>query len=288
MGKIKVKKFSGELVDFNIEKLKASLRRTKAGEELIQNIVNTVNSRLYDGITTKEIYQMAFKMLNKSRSRSNASRYKLKKAIMELGPSGFPFEKFVAAIIKEEGYETEVGVIVEGHCVTHEVDVVVKNDHKHIMVECKYHNQQGRVNDVKIPLYIKSRFLDIEKEHKKEEGNHFIHEQWIYTNTRFSSEAIKYGECAGLKLVSWDYPHNNSLSVEINKHGLFPITTLTTLSKKDIEKLLEKGYVLCRDICNNPNILTEAGIDRTKHKKIMQNAKELSEYYHNNQHKNNK
>ena len=282
MSKIKVKKFSGELVDFDAEKLINSLRRTKAGEELIQNIITVVKSRLYDGISTKEIYQMAFKMLNKSKSRTNASRYKLKKAIMELGPSGFPFERFIAAIIKAEGYETEVGVIVQGHCVTHEVDVVVKNDHKHIMVECKYHNQQGRVNDVKIPLYIQSRFLDIEKQHQKEEVNHFDHEQWIYTNTRFSSEAIKYGECAGLKLVSWDYPHNNSVADQINKHGLYPITTLTTISKKDIQKLLDKGYVLCKDICGNPNVLTEVGIDRVKHKKIMQNAKELSEYLANN------
>ncbi len=282
MSKIKVKKFSGELVDFDTEKLKNSLRRTKAGEELIQNIITAVESKLYNGISTKEIYQMAFKMLNKSKSRPNASRYKLKKAIMELGPSGFPFEKFIAAIIKAEGYETEVGVIVQGHCVTHEVDVVVKNDHKHIMVECKYHNQQGRVNNIKIPLYIQSRFLDIEKQHKKKEGNHFTHEQWIYTNTRFSSEAIKYGECTGLKLVSWDYPHNYSLADQINKYGLYPITTLTTISKKDIHKLLEKGYVLCKDICGNPNVLTEVGIDRVKHKKIMQNAKELSEYIANN------
>lgn len=282
MRKIKVKKFSGELVDFDMEKLKNSLRRTKAGEELIQNIVTTVKSKLYNGISTKEIYQMAFKMLNKSKSRTNASRYKLKKAIMELGPSGFPFEKFIAAIIKAEGYETEVGVLVQGYCVTHEVDVVVENEHKHIMVECKYHNKQGRVNDIKIPLYIKSRFLDIEKQHKKEEGDHFVHEQWIYTNTRFSSEAIKYGECAGLKLVSWDYPHNNSVADQINKHGLYPITTLTTISKKDIQKLLEKGYVLCKDICSNPKVLVEVGIDRAKHKKIMQNAKELSEYIANN------
>ena len=282
MSKLKVKKYSGELVDFDIEKLKASLRRTKADEEIIQNIVNTVNSKLYDGIATKKIYQMAFKILNKGRSRSNASRYKIKKAIMELGPSGFPFEKFIAAIITAEGYDTEVGVIVQGHCVTHEVDVVVKNEHKHIMVECKYHNRQGKVNDVKIPLYIQSRFLDIEKQHKKEEGNHFIHEQWIYTNTRFSSEAIKYGECAGLKLVSWGYPHHNNLNVQINKHGLFPITTLTTLTKKDTEKLLAKGYVLCKDICLNPNILAEVGIEESKHKKIMKNAKELSEYLANN------
>jgi len=276
MQKIKIRKYSGDLVDFDLDKLISSLKRTQAGNDLIQKIVSDVQSRLYDGISTKEIYQMAFKMLNKSQSKSSASRYKLKKAIMELGPTGFPFEKFVAAILKEDGFKTEVGVFVKGYCVTHEVDVVAKNEKKHFMVECKYHNQQGRVNDVKIPLYIQSRFLDIGKQCKIKEGkNSKFHQGWIYTNTRFSSEAVKFGECAGLKLISWDYPVQNSLAYQINKHGLFPITSLVTLSKKDKEKLLEKEFVLCKDICDDPAILTMAGIERKKHKKIIENAREL-------------
>ena len=266
MSKTKIKKYSGDLVDFDLEKLKNSLKRTKASEDLIQKIVFAVQNKLYDGISTKEIYQMAYKMLNKRISKSSASRYKLKKAILELGPTGFPFEKFIAAILREDGFRTEIGVFVKGYCVTHEVDVVAKNERQHLMVECKYHNQQGRVNDVKIPLYIQSRFLDIDKQCKIREGDNFkFHQGWIVTNTRFSTEAIKYGECAGLKLMSWDYPENNSLSDQINKHGLFPITSLVTLSKKDKERLLEKEFVLCKDICDNPAILTEAGIDRKKH-----------------------
>lgn len=283
MNKIKIRKYSGDLVDFDLEKLKNSLKRTQASDDLIQKIVFAVQNKLYDGISTKEIYRMAYKMLNKRISKSSASRYKLKKAIMELGPTGFPFEKFVAAILREEGFRTEVGIFVKGYCVTHEVDVVAKNERKHFMVECKYHSQQGRVNDVKIPLYIQSRFLDIDKQCKIQEGDNFkFHQGWIFTNTRFSSEAIKYGVCAGLKLVSWDYPENNSLSDQINKHGLFPITSLVTLSKKDKENLLEKDFVLCKDICDNPDILIEAGIDRKKHKKILENAQELKELNSNN------
>ena len=283
MSTIKIRKYSGELVDFDLEKLKKSLRRTKANEALIQNIILDVQKKLYSGISTKEIYQMAFKMLNKTRSRTSASRYKLKKAIMELGPSGFPFEKFVASILREEGFEAEVGVFVNGYCVTHEVDVVAKNKQNHFMVECKFHGQQGRVNDIKIPLYIQSRFLDISKNCKEVEGeNSKFHQGWIFTNTRFSSEAVKFGECVGLKLISWDYPMHNSLCDQINKHGLFPITALTTLTKKDKDKLLNKGFVLCKDVCEDPNVLFEAGIEKSKHKKILENAKELSEYIANN------
>jgi len=278
-----IKKYSGEIVDFDIEKLLTSLRKTQADEQTIKRVVNEVQKKLYDGISTKEIYQMAYKILNRTKSKSFASRYKLKKAIMELGPSGFPFEKFVAAILTKEGFLTEVGVIVQGYCVSHEVDVVAKNNHKHYMVECKYHNNQGRVNDVKIPLYIQSRFLDIEKQCREIEHHHSkFHQGWIFTNTRFSSEAIKYGLCAGLKLVSWNYPDNDGLAKKIYKHGLFPITSLTTLTRRDKEKLLEKGFVLCKDVCDNPNILMEVGIEKKKHKKILNNAKELTESIANN------
>ncbi|MEN8124869.1 MAG: ATP cone domain-containing protein [Bacteroidota bacterium] len=273
----KIRKYSGDLVDFDVDKLIRSLKNAKADDALIEKIVAEVQNQLYDGITTKKIYQMAYKIL-KSKKTICASRYKLKKAIMELGPSGFPFEKFVSKILNNEGFKTEVGVFVQGYCVQHEVDVVAKNDTHHYMVECKYHNSQGRVNSVKIPLYIQSRFLDIDKQCKIKEGdNSKFHQGWIYTNTRFTSDAINYAKCAGLKLVSWDYPLNKSLKDIINKYGLFPITSMATLTKKEKAKLLEKGIVLCKDLCNNPDIINEVIFDRSKYKKIKEDLENLCE-----------
>ncbi len=273
----KIIKYSGKQVDFEIDKLIKSLRKTEAEEQVIQKIASEIQSKLYNGITTKKIYQMAYNMLNKNKQKPCcASRYKLKKAIMEFGPSGFPFEKFVAKILDKESFKTEVGITLSGYCVSHEVDVIAKNNTHHYMVECKFHNRQGKVNDVKIPLYIHSRFLDLKKQCKINEGKELkFHQGWIYTNTRFSSDAIQFGECAGLKLVSWDYPKGKSLKDQINKYGLFPITSLTTLTKKEKQVFLDNGYVLCKDICDNQNLLNELNIDKRKHKKIRDNAKDL-------------
>ena len=101
---INIIKHSGDIVPFNVDKLKDSLRRAQASEEIIQQIVAQIESAIYNGITTKKIYQMAFKML-KGKSRVSASKYKLKKALMELGPSGFPFEKLVGKLLAHEGFE---------------------------------------------------------------------------------------------------------------------------------------------------------------------------------------
>ncbi|WP_339896231.1 ATP cone domain-containing protein [uncultured Algibacter sp.] len=272
---INILKYSGDSVPFDVEKLINSLRRAKANEALIQQIVEQVESQLYDGITTKKIYQMAFKML-KGKSRVSASKYKLKKALMELGPTGFPFEKLVGKIMAHEGFETNVGVIVQGNCVQHEVDVIAKKDNNHYMIECKYHSDQGRFCNVKIPLYIHSRFLDVEKQWERQKGHETkLHKGGVYTNTRFTTDAIQYGKCVGLLLASWDYPRGNGLKDRIDKSGLHPLTALTTLTKAEKTKLLDKGIVLCKELHENPSLLEIIGVPKPRHKNILEDSEKL-------------
>ena len=272
---INIVKHSGDSVPFDVEKLINSLRRAKANEALIQQIVEQVESQLYDGITTKKIYQMAFKML-KGKSRVSASKYKLKKALMELGPTGFPFEKLVGKIMAHEGFDTKVGVIVQGNCVQHEVDVIAKKDNNHYMIECKYHSDQGRFCNVKIPLYIHSRFLDVEKQWQRQKGHETkLHKGGVYTNTRFTTDAIQYGKCVGLLLASWDYPRGNGLKDRIDKSGLHPLTALTTLTKAEKTKLLDKGIVLCKELHENPSLLEQIGVPKPRHKNILEDSEKL-------------
>ncbi|RMA56774.1 restriction endonuclease [Ulvibacter antarcticus] len=272
---INIVKYSGDVVAFDVDKLINSLRRSQASEELIQQIVAQVEDQLYDGITTKKIYQMAFKML-KGKSRVSASKYKLKKALMELGPSGFPFEKLVGKLFAHEGYTTKVGVIVQGNCVQHEVDVIAQKDNKHYMIECKYHSEQGRTCNVKIPLYIQSRFLDVKAKWEHQKGHESnLHKGCVYTNTRFTSDAIQYGKCVGLLLASWDYPMGNGLKDRIDKLGLHPLTALTTLTKAEKTMLLDKGIVLCKELHENPTLLKQIGIDKKRHKKILEDSEAL-------------
>jgi hypothetical protein len=116
-------KASGEKVPFSAEKLRYSLKRSGADDTSIDKVVHDIQDNLYEGITTHEIFSNAFSHLGKYSKRS-ASRYKLKQAIMELGPTGFPFEVFVSELLKAQGFKTTVGTIIQGHCVTLEVDVV--------------------------------------------------------------------------------------------------------------------------------------------------------------------
>lgn len=267
-----ITKASGETVPFSAEKLRQSLRRAGAEKKVIDRIEKEIELKLYPGISTKEIYRQAFSSLRKA-STHLAAKYKLKKALQELGPTGFPFEKYVSEILKYDGYKTKVGQIVQGHCVQHEVDVIATKEDQHVMIECKFHSDQVRKCDVKIPLYIHSRFLDVEKAWQQRSGHsHKFHQGWLVTNTRFTTDAIQYGTCAGLNLVSWDFPKKGSLRERIDGSGLHPITCLTTLTKKEKQMLLDKGIVLCRELCQNEQLLKEIEIQPARQKKVMEEA----------------
>ncbi|MDP3352726.1 MAG: restriction endonuclease [Flavobacteriaceae bacterium] len=268
-------KESGDKAIFNSDKLRASLQKSGATELSIQIIINEIESILFDGITTKEIYKRAFAILRKH-SRPTASRYKLKKGILELGPSGFPFEKFVGELLKNQAYKVEVGVFVQGLCVRHEVDVIAEKDNQYFMIECKFHSSFNMKCNVKIPLYIQSRFLDIEKQRNKQTVNaNKLQQGWLLTNTQFTTDAIQFGECVGLKMVSWDYPKGESLKDIISNSGLYPITCLNTITKAEKQQLLAKDIVLCKQLCKFTEVLNQMGISKTRKKNILDDAHAL-------------
>jgi len=266
---INITKASGEKVPFDIGKLKQSLLRSGATPEQIEEVISKVNEELVEGMSTRKIYKTAFRLLRRA-SDTVAARYKLKQAIMELGPSGFPFEQFIAELLKNKGYQTQVGKIVQGNCVTHEIDVIAEKGEHHFMIECKFHNRQGDVCDVKIPLYIYSRFLDVEKKWKLVEGHtEKFHQGWLITNTRFSTDALQYGKCMGMQLVGWDYPNNNGLRNWIDSSGLHPITCINTLTKKEKQALLDKKIVLCKMIDHNHSILERVGVKPPRLQRVI-------------------
>jgi Holliday junction resolvase len=271
---IQITKKSGEKALFDEQKLKHSLERAGAGENDIREIVRDVTSKLTEGMSTHKVYQMAYAILRK-KSHQVAGKYRLKKAIFQLGPTGFPFERFVGELLKNQGYQVEVGKIVQGHCVKHEVDVVAQKEDKKVMIECKFHRDASRKSDVKVSLYIHSRFLDIEKQWKKNTAvNQRFHQGWIVTNTRFSEDAMQYGKCCGLHLISWDYPAGDSLRDRIDLSGLHPITALQTLKKREKQALLQLGIVLSRDI-KRDNLL-QIGMRENMIRKVLKEANELT------------
>lgn len=267
-------KSSGERESWDSRKLERSLRAAGANEELVKDIVTHVKKDAEDGMSTHDIYSHAFVLL-KRHSRPVAAQYSLKRAITQLGPSGFPFERFVAHILKAQGYRTKVGMMVRGVCVTHEVDVVAEKDDERILVEAKFHNSPDVKSDVKVSLYVHARFQDIKKKFDEEEGGNRFNHAWLITNTSFTTEAIKYGTCSGLALTGWNYPRGYTLQDIVQRTQTHPITCLTTLSSTNKIQLLNEGIVLCNDIPSNMHVLERIGMNRGRITATLNEVKNL-------------
>jgi hypothetical protein len=267
-----IKKSSGDKAPFSLDKLRASLRRSGASKKDVQHIIDIVRDELYQGISTREIYNRAFGLLKKKQPVF-ASKYKLKKAIYELGPTGFPFERFVGHVFSYAGYDTLIGEIVQGTCVTHEVDVIAKLGTETLYIECKFHSDEGRNCDVKIPLYIHSRYRDVVD--NLSQKNLETTQGWVVTNTRFTADAVAYGTCVGLQLLSWDYPKGNGLKDRIDALGLYPITVSTVLTGREKSFLLGREVVLCKQLLNDRFYLDHLGISDTRKAKIINEIKLL-------------
>jgi hypothetical protein len=261
---------------FDREKLLRSLRKIGTDKETADLIVSKVEADLTNDHTTKEIYSQAFSLLKKHQ-HPIAIKYSLKRAIAELGPSGFPFEDYVSEIFKAQGYQTINDQIVMGTCVPHEVDVVAYNDTELIMIEAKFHTDFGTGSDLKVALYVKARFDDLQngvfkyggKEKKMTKG-------LLITNTKFSSTAIQYGECARLNMIGWNYPYNNNLHHIIEKLGLIPITVLTSLSQAEKKMFLANDIVLSKQL-GNAELLKSYGFNDLKIKTVMKEVGEIAE-----------
>ncbi|PIP55707.1 MAG: ATPase [Candidatus Zambryskibacteria bacterium CG_4_9_14_3_um_filter_42_9] len=255
--KVSVLKADGNREIFDEEKLRASLLHSGASEKSAENVISHILSELHDEITTGEIYRHAFSVLQNI-SKPVARSYSLRRAIMDLGPSGFPFEDFIAEVLKAKGFKCETRQTVLGVCVPHEVDVVAYNDSKLIMIEVKFHNELGTKSDLKVVLYIKARFDDLAGNVFKYGGvDRRITDSWLITNTKFSSTAIHYGVCNNMTMIGWNYPEKGNLQDMVEEEGLHPITCLSSLSAGDKKMLLEKRVVLCSTIKKDHNLLSE-------------------------------
>ncbi len=270
-----IHKSTGERVRFTRKKVERSLIRAGASRKIAEEVSRAVESSIRDGMHTRDVYGRAFALLKQYNQRPVAARYSLRKAIQDLGPTGFPFEQFVAEILRRQGYTASTGKTIKGKCVSHEIDVFAHKDNEYLLVECKFHNQHGYANNVKIPLYIHSRFLDVEAALWEKGPDSASYEPVIVSNTTFTQDAEAYAACAGIRLIGWRYPETGGLEKMVEEAGLHPITCATTLNPKDKERLLKDKIILCKDVVNDPTILDKLSMSGVKRGKVLSELTEI-------------
>ncbi|GEM_PF-123151 len=274
-------KVSGKKVKFDSNKVYRTCRRAGADKNLARKVASAVEKRIYEGMNTREILKLILSLLGQH-DLAVADRYNLKEAILQLGPGGFVFEKFIVRLLQSYGYQAWCPEIIRGACVDHEVDIIARlavdkrktagNNSRPLspkellfspsadktvsyMIECKYHEEAGMRCGLKETLYTWARFIDIKESSycRREER---VDYPWLVSNVKLSQSAIKYAECRKMRMLGWHYPSKEGLEILIEKKKVYPITILRGLSADLREKLFSQNVIVCQDlIITNENIL---------------------------------
>lgn len=273
--RVRVRKAAGTHENFKPGKLRDSLVRAGSDAATAEEIVEDVLEKVGPETSTREIYRIAHNQLRKA-SRSCGMRYTLKNALFRLGPTGYPFESYIADIFKDYGYRTRTGKTLEGKCTTHEVDVLAVNDREVSVMECKFHKAKGTTTDVKVALYVHSRIRDLEPTVAAAyPGREYSGR--IVTNTRFTADALRYARCSGFSLLSWKYPDGGGLEQMIESRKLYPVTIITGIQAGLVDKLIAERILLLRDLLTLDErvIQSRLGLSRGKTRLLRKKAEAL-------------
>jgi len=239
---ITVIKRDGSEVPFDDHRVICSMERVGVPKELHDRVLAHIKEKVQadNTITTDEIFYHIREFLV-GRDKKSALRFNLRQAIFELGPTGFPFEKYLGKIFADQGYKVQTDLIMEGECVSHEIDLLLEKDGKREVIEAKFHNQRVGKTDIHVLLYTYARFLDIK-------GKNNLDGVWVATNTKISTESIDYANCKGIKVLSWNYPQEWNLAEFVEKPKMYPVTTLTDLTTEEERRFIDNGIVLASDL----------------------------------------
>ena len=235
-----IRKSDGTIAPFKSEKLDRSLSRARVKPEVAKSIIDNIEKLIRPGTSTQHIHDRILTELEKL-DPVGAARYNLKHSMLQLGPSGYPFEQFIARLMHAYGWKVETGTYLQGKCVSHEVDIYGVRDNEERAVEAKYRNKVGAKVDIKTALYVQARHEDLRAVNKNVRGV-------LITNTEFTRSAIAYGECMEMKMKAWNYPKNEGLAKYIEQKNLYPITVFSNTPKHVIGKLLRENVVLVDDL----------------------------------------
>jgi len=249
MPKLYVINSKGEKEPLSFKKIYRSARRVGAPVPLAQKIAKTIQVEARPGIRTSDIFQRVKELLLEQLPGA-ALRFNLKEGMRRLGPTGFPFEKYIGEILSRNNFKVQLNQSISGKCANYEIDFLAKNRKTLYIGECKYHNLAGGRVDLKIALSNYARFLDLEDSRlfQSKRLRDTKIKSLLVTNTKFTSQVIRYSRCVGIELLGWNWPKNRGLEYLIDNQKLYPITILPSLKSYLVDIFVSKRMMLVEDI----------------------------------------
>lgn len=273
--KRKIIKKSGVEELFQSQKLCDSMVDVGASDELAKQVCNIVEESIETGVSTDKIFDTTRRYLKKFDPQVSAI-YALERGLGALGPSGFIFEQYVAALFKEMDYDVQTNLMVPGEGVTHEIDVWAEKGNVVYIIEAKYRNEYKLKTHINQVMYADARLGDIRRRAEKE-GDTREYFVWVVTNTKFTNSAVNYVAYRDVQLMGWDYPKFINLKKIVSERKLYPVTILPSITKKALKVLADKKIILVKSLfgLTAVEIAEKCGVSQIVSKKLENEIHEL-------------
>ena len=241
-----VKKADGSMQVFDREKIVRTCLRMGADRRAAYEIAERIERRLYPGISTERILQMIFQFM-RGHKPSVSNLFDLRKAL-SLMSSKPEFEVFVQALLARSGFEVTPNRLLVGRCVEHEVDAIAKKDGITFFVEAKHHSMYHTLTGLDESRIARAVLEDVMEGVAMGKSDLKIDRAMIVTNTRYSEQAVRYGNCRNILQIGWSSPTDKGLQSMVAGTKLLPLSCLRGLGLNARIKLALSGIVLFEQI----------------------------------------
>lgn len=268
-----VTKADGSRQLFDREKVVKTCLRMGANRRIAFEVADKVEARLYDGIPTRKVLQMIFRLLRKHKPTIRHF-LDLRKGLSLMG-SKPEFEKFVQILLAHHGFEVSPNQIIRGKCVGHEVDAVARKDGVTFFVEAKHHSNYHTPTGLDESRIARAVLEDVTEGFTLGKSNLKIDRAMIVTNTRYSEHARRYGKCRNILQIGWSSPKTLALQSMIEEKKLYPLSCIKGLKIEVKMKLVNSGIVLMKQLVEEKTskLARETAISREILQKIIEKAK---------------
>lgn len=241
-----VTKADGSKQLFDREKVVQTCLRMGADRQVAEKVAMQVERRLYEGITTREILQLIFRLMRKPKPATR-HLFDLRRGIglMESKPE---FEVFIQEILAHSGFEVKPNTILRGLCGEHEADAIAAKNGLTYFVEAKHHANYHALTGLDESRIARAILEDVTEGYQQGVTKIKIDKAVIVTNTRYSTHALNYGSCRGIVQIGWTSPEGSGLREVIEKHKLYPLSCIRGVSVETRLRLVNAGIVLIKQV----------------------------------------
>ncbi|MFW9830973.1 MAG: ATP cone domain-containing protein [Candidatus Thorarchaeota archaeon] len=251
---VMVVKWDGRTEEFQAEKIVRTLTRMGAPQAVAEDIAEEIEETIEEGMTTKEVYNLALEALE-SHKEIIEFRRDLKDGLARIG-TGLDFEAYVRLLLTEYGYKVSSNLVLQGACISHEIDAIAERGNETVYVEVKHHSVLERYTPFEVTLAAKAKWDDLKAGCEQGLNDCTFDRVMIVTNTRLTLHAQRYAECVGIDHFGWNIPRGRGIDWFIETKKLYPVTILRTITEEERDQLYAQRILTLKQLVQaNPKEL---------------------------------